>query len=121
LHFTLNIRCALRSVLCPGRGLRFKLKTFVLYFSATLVPRHAAQVAGVGGPSNVFVTQGEAREGDLSAGLPLDDARCSPLLRGGNGPSGGKIRRDLYSLPSPHGESFRCDRIVCIHTAHAFA
>jgi hypothetical protein len=41
-------------------------------------------VAGIGGPTNVFVTRGELLEGKLNAGLPTDDAVCSPRLRGGN-------------------------------------
>ena len=61
----------------------------------------------MGGPTNVFVTRGEAREGGLTAGLPLEDARCSPRLRGGNGPGGGKIREDLYGLPDPWNAPFR--------------
>eukprot|EP01052_Picozoa_sp_SAG31_P038794 SAG31_NODE_5251_length_2649_cov_1.978039_1_plen_268_part_00 len=64
-------------------------------------------VQGVGGPTNVFVTRGEAMEQNLTAGLPLDDAICSPRLRGGNGPGGGKIRQDLYTLPKPHCDPFR--------------
>ena len=85
-------------------------------------------VAGVGGPTNVFVTRGEgktrprstvgcvrltpmaavaAHEGGLTAGLPLEDERCSPRLRGGNGAGGGKIREDLYGLPDPWNAPFR--------------
>ena len=55
----------------------------------------------------MFVTRGEVLEGGLTAGLPADDAVCSPRLRGGNGPGGGKLRRDLYGLPDPHCHPFR--------------
>ena len=64
-------------------------------------------VQGIGGPTNVFITRGERKEGNLNAGLPLDDSVCSPRLRGGNLSGGGKIRPDLYALPAPHCEPFR--------------
>ena len=48
-----------------------------------------------------------AHEGGLTAGLPLEDERCSPRLRGGNGAGGGKIREDLYGLPDPWNAPFR--------------
>eukprot|EP01045_Picozoa_sp_COSAG04_P002974 COSAG04_NODE_116_length_25104_cov_94.064907_14_plen_158_part_00 len=92
-------------------------------------------VAGVGGPTNVFVTRGEgktrprstvgcvrltpmaavaAHEGGLTAGLPLEDERCSPRLRGGNGAGGGKIREDLYGLPDPWNAPFRRSKMAML-------
>ena len=55
-----------------------------------------------------------AHEGGLTAGLPLEDERCSPRLRGGNGAGGGKIREDLYGLPDPWNAPFRRSKMATL-------
>ena len=55
-----------------------------------------------------------AHEGGLTAGLPLEDERCSPRLRGGNGAGGGKIREDLYGLPDPWNAPFRRSKMAML-------